>query len=138
MEHPLFFFASTTHYTLLTEFQLLIVILIHFVLQVVTITAVSAYLQVIYKYGRATIILCLSYISIRYFFTPFHFKPITIVAVGKETRTLIGPWWYLPRQHPLLEVPQELMALCRRTLGGTQLRDLINSRLTRWRMAVYT
>ena len=38
------------------------------------------------------------------------------------------------------KLPLDLLALCRRTLNseriGTQLRDPINSRLTRWRMAV--
>ena len=31
-----------------------------------------------------------------------HFIPI--VGVGKEKRTLIGPWWPAKWQHPLLEL----------------------------------
>ena len=45
------------------------------------------------------------------------------------------------RQHPLVEIPWGLLALCRRTLGSecidTQLRDLMNLGLTRWRLALY-
>ena len=46
------------------------------------------------------------------------------------------------RQHPLLELPRGLLALCRRDLGGetvvgVQLRDLMNLELTRWRLTVY-
>ena len=48
----------------------------------------------------------------------------------------------LPRQHSF-GTTLRLLVLCRRTLGsenaiGTQLRDPINSGLTRWRMAVLT
>ena len=38
------------------------------------------------------------------------------------------------RKHSLVDVRR--LALCRRSLGGTQLRDLMNSGLTRWRLAV--
>ena len=42
-----------------------------------------------------------------------------IVGVGKERRIKIGPWrYYLKRQHPLVELPRGLLALCRRPYGG--------------------
>ena len=40
------------------------------------------------------------------------------------------------RQHPLLELPWGLLALCRRTLGSERHRYIIASGLTRWRMAL--
>ena len=65
---------------------------------------------------------------------------LLIVSVGKERRTLIGPWW------PAKAAPVTETAL--RTTGpvpadsrqfsaiGTRLRDPINLGLTRWRMGV--
>ena len=38
---------------------------------------------------------------------------VPIVGVGKEGRTLIGPWGYLNRKLPFIELPWELLALCR-------------------------
>ena len=52
-----------------------------------------------------------------------HMSTLSIIGVGKERRTLVGPWGYLKRLHPLLELPVNAI--------GTQLRDLINSGLTR-------
>ena len=53
-----------------------------------------------------------------------HFIPI--VGVGKERHTIN---WLVPdelqRQHPLLELPWELLALCRRTLGSERHRYAI-------------
>ena len=41
-------------------------------------------------------------LSVLYYTCPLHTK---IVGVGKERRTLVGPWGYLKRQqHPLLEL----------------------------------
>ena len=47
-----------------------------------------------------------------------HAHYITIVGAENERRTLIGSRWYLQRQHPLLELPWGLLALCRRTLSS--------------------
>ena len=38
---------------------------------------------------------------------------VLIVGVGKEGRKLIGPWGYLNRKLPFIELPWELMAMCR-------------------------
>ena len=48
-----------------------------------------------------------------------------LVGVGKERRTKFGPRWYLKRQHPLLELPLGLLALCRWTLGSERHRYVI-------------
>ena len=72
------------------------------------------------------------------FYQHAHFIPI--VGVGKERRTLIGPWlsangsthyWnYLEEYGPCAGGLSAVNAI------GTQLRDPINSALTQWRMAV--
>ena len=72
---------------------------------------------------------------------PLDINPV-LYAVGKDgRRTVIGPWGYLNRKLPFIELPL-------RTAGtvpadssvantvGTQLRTLINSALARWRMTV--
>ena len=38
---------------------------------------------------------------------------VPVVGVGKEGRTLIGPWGYLNRKLAFIELPSELLALCR-------------------------
>ena len=38
---------------------------------------------------------------------------VLIVGVGKEGRTLIGPWGYLNGKLPFIELSLELPALCR-------------------------
>ena len=58
---------------------------------------------------------------------------------GKERRILIGPWW--PAKAALVRNYLEVYWPCVGGLSvvnaiGTQLRDPINSGLTRWRMAV--
>ena len=48
------------------------------------------------------------------------FQPLQ--GVGKERRTKIGPWSYISKTKystPLLEIPLGLLALCRRTLVGS-------------------
>ena len=40
---------------------------------------------------------------------------LLIVGVGKEGRTLTGPWGYLNRQNPLLDLSRGLLGLCCRT-----------------------
>ena len=42
----------------------------------------------------------------------------TVIMAGEMERIKIGPWGFPNRQHPLLELPRGLMALCGRTLGG--------------------
>ena len=44
------------------------------------------------------------------------------VGVGKERPTKKSPRLYLKRQHPWLELPWELLALRRRTLGSERHR----------------
>ena len=44
------------------------------------------------------------------------------VGVRNERRTEIGPWRYLKRQNPLLELPRRLLALRRQTLGSERHR----------------
>ena len=71
--------------------------------------------------------------------TKTHIPPVlstcplhTNSGCGKEGRILIGPWWSAkaaPARN-YLEVLSAVNAI------GTQLRDPINSGLTRWRMAV--
>ena len=58
---------------------------------------------------------------------------------GKERRILIGPWW--PAKAALVRNYLEVYWPCAGGLSavnaiGTQLRDPMNSGLTRWRMAV--
>ena len=47
---------------------------------------------------------------------------VPIKAVGKERGTNICQSGFLNRQHPLLELPWGLLALCRRTLGSERLQ----------------
>ena len=42
-----------------------------------------------------------------------HMPTVPIVGVGKMGRTLIGLWVYLNRKLPFIELPRELLALCR-------------------------
>ena len=41
------------------------------------------------------------YTSDTFCFMHVHHISIVIVGMGKEGRTLVGPWWYLKRQHTL-------------------------------------
>lgn len=49
------------------------------------------------------------------------------VGVGKEKRTLIGPWLNTKRNLPLIELPRELLALCWRILRSERHRDELRS-----------
>ena len=51
-----------------------------------------------------------------------HVHCAPVVGVEKERRTKNCPWWHLKRQHPLLELPWGLLALCRQTLGSERYR----------------
>ena len=64
-----------------------------------------------------------------------------IVIVGKERRTLIDPWGYLNKQHPLFGLYRKDYWPCAGGLSavnvsGTQLRDQINSGLIQCRLTV--
>ena len=47
---------------------------------------------------------------------------LVLILGWGEGRTKLVPSDFLNRQHPLLELPRGLMALCRRTLGGERHR----------------
>ena len=50
---------------------------------------------------------------------------VPVVGVWKEGRTSIGPWGYLNRKLPFVELPRELLAL-RRRIHGSERQDQRN------------
>ena len=50
---------------------------------------------------------------------------VPVVGVGKDGRKVIGPWGYLNRKLPFIELPLRLLALCRPILGSERHRYAI-------------